>query len=98
MRRKISQSNTDISQDRKSGIISISVTDGSPERAAAITQEYIDALNRLVTEENTSAAHREREFLEGRLVQVKLDLETAETDFGKFASENTAIDIQEQQA
>ncbi len=90
------QSNTDISQDRKSGIISISVTDGSPERAAAITQEYIDALNRLVTEENTSAAHREREFLEGRLVQVKLDLETAETDFGKFASENTAIDIQEQ--
>ncbi len=60
------QGNTEISQDRKSGIISISVTDGNPERAAAMTQEYIDALNRLVTEENTSAAHREREFLEGR--------------------------------
>jgi uncharacterized protein involved in exopolysaccharide biosynthesis len=90
------QSNTDISEDRKSGIISISVTDRSPERAAAMTQEYIDGLNRLVTEVNTSAAHREREFLEGRLTQVKLDLETAEKDFGKFASENTAIDIQEQ--
>ncbi|HYB60665.1 MAG TPA: Wzz/FepE/Etk N-terminal domain-containing protein, partial [Methylomirabilota bacterium] len=90
------QANTDISEDRKSGIISIAVTDKSPERAAAMTQEYVDALNGLVTQVNTSAAHREREFLEGRLTQVKLDLESAEKDFGKFASENTAIDIQEQ--
>ena len=90
------QANTDISEDRKSGIISIAVTDKSPARAAAMTQEYINALNGLVTQVNTSAAHREREFLEGRLTQVKLDLESAEKDFGKFASENTAIDIQEQ--
>jgi len=90
------QTNTDISEDRKSGIISITVTDKSPERAAAMTQEYIDALNGLVTQVNTSAAHREREFLEGRLAQVKVDLENAEKDFGKFASENTTIDIQEQ--
>lgn len=87
---------TDISEDRKTGIISISVTDKSPQRAAAMAQEYVNELNRVITELNTSSAHRERVFLEERLGQVKQDLETAEKDFSVFASKNTAIDIKEQ--
>ncbi len=88
--------NTDISEDRKSGIISVSVTDKSPQQSAAMAQEYVDELNRVVTELNTSSAHRERVFLEEQLEQVKQDLETAEKDFSEFASKNTAIDIKEQ--
>src|SRR5215469_13037682 len=34
--------NTSISEDRKSGIISISVTDHDPQRAAAIANAYVD--------------------------------------------------------
>ena len=87
---------TDVSQDRKSEIITISVTDWSPQRAQQMTQEYINELNSVVTNLNTSSAHRERVFLEGRLGQVQQDLETAEKQFSQFASKNTAIDIQEQ--
>ncbi len=58
--------------------------------------EYVAELNRVVTDLNTSSAHRERMFLEGRLAQVKQDLETAEKNFSQFASANTAIDIQAQ--
>jgi hypothetical protein len=87
---------TSISEDRKSGIITIQVTDNNPQRAAAIGQEYVEELNRVVTELNTSSAHRERLFLEERLAQVKQDLETAEKRFSEYASKNTAIDIQAQ--
>jgi capsule polysaccharide export protein KpsE/RkpR len=55
--------------------------------------EYVEELDRLVTQVNTSSAQRERIFLEGRLEQVKQDLESAEKSFSEFASANTAIDI-----
>ncbi len=85
-----------IVEDRKSGIINLTVSDTDPKRAAAMAQEYVDELNRVVTELNTSSAHRERVFLEGRLAQVQVDLESAEKEFSEFASKNGAIDIKEQ--
>lgn len=91
--RKDLDKNTVIAEDRKSGIISIRVTDKNPQRAAALAQEYVSELNRVVILLNTSSAHREREFLEERLAQVKQDLESAEKGFSQFASENTALDI-----
>jgi len=87
---------TDLSADRKSGIITIEVSDREPERAAAMAQEYVSQLNRVVVELNTSSAHRERVFLEGRLKEVRQDLEDAEKEFSQFASKNTAVDIKEQ--
>jgi capsule polysaccharide export protein KpsE/RkpR len=85
--------NTIVSEDRRSGIVTIRTTDKDPQRAAAMAGEYVEELNRLVTTANTSSAHRERVFLEGRLDQVKKDLETAENNFSQFASKNAAIDI-----
>lgn len=84
---------TDVSIDRKSGIISIVVTDHDPKRAAAIAQAYVVELNRLVAEVSTSSARRERIFLEDRLRQVRTDLDNAAKKFSDFASKNTAIDI-----
>jgi capsule polysaccharide export protein KpsE/RkpR len=84
---------TDISIDRKSGIISIVVTDHDPKRAAAIAQAYVVELNRLVAEVSTSSARRERIFLEDRLKQVRTDLDDAAKKFSDFASKNIAIDI-----
>jgi uncharacterized protein involved in exopolysaccharide biosynthesis len=94
-RRRLGE-NTSISEDRKSGIISITVTDGDPKRAAAIAQAYVSELDRLVAQLSTSSARRERIFLEERLKTVQLDLEIAERDFSQFASKNSAIDIKEQ--
>jgi uncharacterized protein involved in exopolysaccharide biosynthesis len=87
---------TDISIDRKSGILTVQVIDHDPKRASAMAQEYVAQLNNVVTELNTSSAHRERVFLEERLGQVKTELETSEKDFSHFASKNGAIDIKEQ--
>ena len=87
---------TDISVDRKSQIITITVTDHDPKRAAAMGRAYVEELNRLVAELSTSSARRERIFLEGRLQAVSLDLEAAEKEFSQFSSKNTAIDIKEQ--
>ena len=87
------EAKTDVEEDRKSGIVVLKVTDKNPSRAAAMTREYVDQLNRVLALVNTSSAHRERVFLEGRLTQVKQDLETAEKDFSNFASKNTALDV-----
>jgi len=88
--------NTEISEDRKSGIIAISVTDHDPKRAAAIAEAYVEELNQLVAELSTSAAHRERVFLEERLRNVKQDLDGASQKFSQFESTNKTIDIKEQ--
>jgi capsule polysaccharide export protein KpsE/RkpR len=88
--------NTILSEDRKSGIIAITVTDGSAQRAAAMGNAYTEELNRLVAELTTSSAHRERVFLEERLKTVKLDLDSAAKEFSEFSSKNVAIDIKEQ--
>ncbi len=87
---------TGASEERKSGIITIRVTDRSPQRAAGMAREYVEVLNLVVAQLSTSAAHRERVFLEERLTQVNQDLESAEKEFSQFASKNTAIDIQAQ--
>jgi capsule polysaccharide export protein KpsE/RkpR len=88
--------NTEISEDRKSGIITIAVTDHDAKRAAGIAQAYVEELNQLVAELSTSAAHRERVFLEERLRGVKRDLDDASQKFSQFESTNKTIDIKEQ--
>jgi uncharacterized protein involved in exopolysaccharide biosynthesis len=94
--RKALVEHTGLSVDRKSQIITITVTDHDPKRAAAIGQAYVEDLNRLVAELSTSSARRERIFLEERLQAVSKDLESAEKEFSQFSSNNTAIDIKEQ--
>src|SRR5271165_251882 len=85
-----------IAIDRKNQMITISVADHSPQRAADMAAAFTDQLNRLVSDLSTSSARRERIFLEGRLSQVNQDLENAEKQFSQFASKNSAIDIKEQ--
>lgn len=94
--RKQLEKRTDVTADRKSGIITVVVQDHDRQRAASLAAEYVAQLDRVVTSMNNSSAHKERVFLERRLVQVDQDLEDSEQDFSKFASKNTAIDIKEQ--
>jgi uncharacterized protein involved in exopolysaccharide biosynthesis len=89
------EENTEIATDRKSGIIAITVTDRHPERAAAIAREYVRELDSVITSLNTSAAHRERIFLEERLGQVKESMEASERSFSQFASTNKTPDVTE---
>jgi capsule polysaccharide export protein KpsE/RkpR len=92
--RKKLDENTEIAEDRKSGIIAISVTDHNAQRAAAIANAYVDELNSLVVGLSTSAAHRERVFLEGRLRVAKQDLDSASNALAEFSSKNGTLDMQ----
>jgi uncharacterized protein involved in exopolysaccharide biosynthesis len=94
--RKRLEKNTEIFEDRKSGVITLIVTDHDAKRAAAMAGAYIEQLDALTAKLNTSAAHRERVFLEERLDKIKVDLESAEKDFSQFASKNATIDISAQ--
>src|ERR1700685_538380 len=87
---------TDAAVDRKSDVITITVTDRDKQRARDLAQAYVDGVNRLLAKVTTSSARRERIFIEQRLTQVNKALETAEQHFSIFASKNAALDIQEQ--
>lgn len=87
---------TKITEDTKSGVITIAVTDKTRERARDLAQGYLDELNNLIAKVNTSSAHREREFIEQRLNTVQAELQRAQLELSDFSSKNTAIDIREQ--
>lgn len=88
--------NTFISEDRKSGIITINVTDHSKTRAKALAAAYVEQLNSLVAELSTSAAHRERVFLGDRLESVKRELDQASNQLAQFSSKNSTLDIRDE--
>ncbi len=87
---------TKIVDDKKSGVITLTVTDTDPARARDIAQGYLDELNRLVNSTNTSSAHQERLFIEKRLHGVQEDLQKAQQQLSQFSSTHATIDIKEQ--
>ena len=87
---------TAIVDDKKSGVITLTVTDTDPARARDIAQGYLDELNKLVNQTNTSSAHQERLFIEKRLKGAETDLEKAQQRMGEFSSTHSTIDIKEQ--
>jgi uncharacterized protein involved in exopolysaccharide biosynthesis len=94
--RKKLVSRTDLKEDRKSGVIDITVTDTDPKRAQALANGYVNELNQLLASVSTSSARRERMFIEQRLNSAKAELETAEWEFGRFAAKNSTFDLKEQ--
>lgn len=92
-RKKLS-SFTDIEEDKKSGVITLTTTDYEPRIAAQIANAYVDELNRLAVDLNTSSAHRERQFLEERLSSARQDLARASALLSQFTSKNSMVDPQ----
>lgn len=86
--RKTLAERSDIGDDRKSGIITITVADTDPERAVQLTRSYVDELNTRVSQLTTSSAHRERVFLEERLAKIKQELDESSLALGQFSSKN----------
>ena len=87
---------TDIKENKKSGVITIAVTDSDRSRAQALASAYVDELNRLLVRVNTSSAHRERLFVEARLASVNADLQDAQVKLSAFSAAHRTVDIKEQ--
>ncbi len=94
--RKELTARTVISPDRKSSVITLTYTDHDPQRAAQIAQAYVEELDRVSAEVNTSAARREREFIEQRLKDVKQNLDASSQRFSDYSSKNATLDLKEQ--
>jgi len=83
-------------EDSKSGIISIKVSARNPVLASNIAQGYVEELNRVVTQNSTSAARRERIFLEERLKEIKKDLDDSSEALSRFSTKSRTIDMPSQ--
>jgi tyrosine-protein kinase Etk/Wzc len=86
----------DISEDKKSGTISIEVTDKSPRRASEMANAYVEELDHLMIQVNSNAAHQEREATERRVADAKRDLDAAVKELATFASENATFEPDDQ--
>ncbi len=94
--RKKLTSRTSIAEDKKSGIIAISVRDKDGALAMELANAYVDELGSVMSKVSTSAARRERIFIEQRLAEENNTLQDAERLFSQFASTNMALDVPEQ--
>lgn len=89
-------SRTNISEDKKSGVLSLEVRDRDPQFAQALASAYAEELDKVVTRVSTSAAGRERRFIEQRLADERQVLDEAEKQFSRFASKTMTLDVPQQ--
>jgi len=94
--RKILQAATVVTEDKKSGVISVVVRDRDAQLAADLAAAYIRELDLLMLRTSTSAAGRERAFIEQRLQDEKAALDDAQKRFSQFSSNSMALDIPQQ--
>ena len=83
---------------RKDGIVSITVEDEVPQRAANIANAYVEALENLNVNLNIYGAGKNRVFLEGRLAKAKVDLASAENALKAFQTKSKAFQVPDQAA
>ena len=96
--RKTLAGETAFEEDKKTGIIAITVTDDDRYLARNIAQSYIDELNTLISTLSTSSARKERIFLGERLKAVKADLDASSLALSQFSSKNATFDPVKQAA
>lgn len=78
------------------GLLSITVEDRNPDTAAAIANAYTEEINRLSQNITSSRARENRTFVEQRLNQVRLELDSARAALERFQRTNRAVDFDEQ--
>jgi uncharacterized protein involved in exopolysaccharide biosynthesis len=85
-----------IKVSRKDEIISVSVEDKDPNRAADMANTHLDALDRINRTVNITEGQRKRIFLEKRLKEAKDDLSRAEIALKEFQEKYGLVSIEEQ--
>jgi uncharacterized protein involved in exopolysaccharide biosynthesis len=78
--RKALDANSNIAAGKKDGLISISIDDHDPQRAAAIANAYVEQLRKLTTELAVTEAQQRRVFFERQMLSTKEKLVQAQTN------------------
>ena len=87
---------TTASLGRKDGVITISVKDEDPEKAATLANDYVKELERLSLELALTEASQRRAFLEQQLKEASAKLQVAEEAMKKSQETTGLIQLQEQ--
>lgn len=82
-----------VSAGKKDGIITLTVDDKDPKRAAEMANAYVDELGKLAISLNVTGAGQNRNFLEERLSKARGDLAKAEEDLKVFQAKNKAVQV-----
>ncbi len=93
--RNVLNGNVRIKKSRE-GIVSITVEDINPEKAAELTNAFVEELDRINRELITSSSRRMRIFVEERLEETKEKLTEAEDTLKNFQEKNKAIKMDDQ--
>lgn len=96
--RKALEANTKFNEDKKSGILSVKVTDRDPVRAAAIANGFAEELGRLLSDLDSTAGRREREYFESQLEIARGQLANSSKALSEFSSRNAALNLPLQSA
>lgn len=83
---------TRIEDDKKSGVVSVTVRSSNPEKARDMANEYVVQMNRVLSSVMNTAAGREKEFIGKRLQEEDALLRKAEKDLSEFSSGSMAFD------
>jgi uncharacterized protein involved in exopolysaccharide biosynthesis len=78
------------------GLLSVSVEDKDPEMAARLTNAFVEELDRLNRRIASQRAVQNREFVEGRIKQIKAQLDSSRQEFENFQEEHRTVDFDEQ--
>jgi len=87
---------TSIEAGKMDGLISITVEDENPSRAADIANAFVEELSKLMVNLSMTGAKNSKPYLEDRLTKTKADLKSAEDNLKSFQIKNKALDISEQ--
>ncbi len=85
-----------ITLGKKDGVITITVDDEDPKRAAGMANAYVDELGKLAAGLSMTGAGKNRLFLEKRIAEARADLSRAEDSLKSFQSRNKAISVTDQ--
>lgn len=96
--RKALTAATKADQDRKSGAISVSVTDKNPTRAAELANAYAAELGLLKARVDANSAKAEREYFGYQLQQARDLLQKDTKELAAFGIQNGTVDANEQGA
>jgi len=88
--------NIEVNVDKKSNIITLSVEDKDPVRAAQMANAFVEELKALTKGLAITEASQRRLFFEEQIKETKLALIKAEEDLKKFQEKTGAIQVEEQ--
>ena len=78
------------------GLLSITVEDKDPQVAADMANAFVSEVNRVNQEIVVGRARKNREFIEGRLLQVRSELDSSRRALETFQMKYRAVDFDEQ--